>query len=121
MQKSIIIVENDTEVRDGIEFVLEDTFESEVVAKLSTKEDIEEFYQIQHPDLTLISMDPANQKEIQYAQKFINNHPEALAIALSSSKDQNYHKFVREIGFIGFIDKKNFLQDFKSTLNILNS
>ncbi len=121
MQKSIIIVENDTEVRDGIKFVLEDTFESEVVAKLTTEENINEPYELKHPYLTLISMDPDNQEEISYAREFINNHPNALTVALSSSTDQLYHKFVREVGFKGFINKKNFLQDFKSTLNILNS
>ena len=121
MRKSVILVENNREISQKIKIVLEYTFKSKVVAELTTEEDIDESYQSKHPDLTLISMDPDNQEEISYAKKFIHNNPRALTVALSSSEDQCYHKFVREIGFIGFINKKNFLKDYKLTLNVLNS
>ena len=121
MQKSVIIVENNKDISNVIKLVLEDSFESEVVAEHTTKEDLDESYQLIHPDLTLISMDPGNRSEISHAREFICNHPDALTIALTSSNDNVYHRFVREVGFKGFINRKNFSQDFKSTLNILNS
>ena len=121
MQKSVILVENNKECCKKIKIALETTFKSKVVAALSTQEDVNISYTSNHPDIILISMDPDNQKEITYAKKFINNNPDALTVALSSSEDHFYHKFVKKIGFFGFINKKNFLQDYNSTLNILNS
>jgi len=121
MQESVILIENNKECSRKIKATLENTFKSKVVVEQSTKEDINYSQLSSKHAITLISMDPDNEKEISYAKKFIKNNPEALTVALSSSEDNFYHKFVREIGFLGFINKKNFSQDYNSTLNILNS
>ena len=121
MQKTIILVENNKVISKDIKFILEDNLKTDVVANITTNDDLEEYYLTKNPDLTLISMEPDNDAEINFAQKFIHSHPDALVIAISSTGEHVYHKFVKKIGFFGFINKNNFLKDYKSTMSILSN
>ncbi|NJO90730.1 MAG: hypothetical protein HC831_18535 [Chloroflexia bacterium] len=43
--------------------------------------------------------------------------PETSFIALCDGKENNYHTYIKEQGFKGFINKLNFIKDFKAVLD----
>jgi DNA-binding NarL/FixJ family response regulator len=117
MNDKIIIVDNSILFADAMGLLIEKTFNKQVVAKLTFGDKLINKFEKFTPGLALIAFDSKVQNQHEKIQELMEQFSETVFIALVDSKENNYHTYVKEQGYKGFINKLNFIKDFKAVLD----
>jgi len=116
-KKSVTIIDNSVLFANAMGLLVQNIFKKQLLAKLTFEDELTQKFQSSTPDIALIAFDNVDENHINRINELINKFPETSFFALCDKKDNQFHSHVKEYGFEGFINKLNFIKDFRAILD----
>ncbi len=117
MNNKIVIVDNSVLFADAMGLLIEKTFNKQVLAKFTFADDLVRKFGNNTPEIALIAFRPKEDNQVEKINRLMEEFPEISFIALCDGKENNYHTYIKEQGFKGFINKLSFIKEFKAVLD----
>ena len=121
MTDKIAIVDKSKLLTNSISLFLENMFGKQVIARLTFNDDVKDSFEKNTPDIALVAFDHKDEKLVNDVHELMNLFPDTIFVALYNKKDHHHHSTVKKHGFYGFINRVSFINDFKATINALQS
>lgn len=113
----VIIIDSSALFANAMEMLIENTFHRQVMAKLTFEDNLSTMFKNASPDIALVAFDNEEEEQVEKIHELMEHFPETTFIALCNRKNSQHHSFVKKHGFKGFINKLNFIKDFRATLD----
>ncbi len=115
--ENVIIVDNSILFANAMSLLIENTFHKKVTANVTFDDDLLSKFKYNKADMALIAFDNKSEEQVNRIGDLMEQFPETVFVALCDKKENKHHNSIKEYGFMGFINKLNFINDFKATIN----